>query len=99
MVCYPLNIWFSSTGCSFQAFPNKCTSHAYGILVNQCAYYLNLPEMSTDASTIYTTGYVMSNNSVGTPPMQYVSTSSSTSATGKHRIIVLLMVFIRLIDN
>ena len=55
--------------------------------------------MSTDASTIYTTGYVMSNNSVETPPMQYVSTSSSTSATGKDRIIVLLMVFIRLIDN
>ena len=55
--------------------------------------------MSTDASTIYTTGYVMSNNSVETPPMQYVSTSSSTSATGKHRIIVLLTVFIRLIDN
>ena len=55
--------------------------------------------MPTDASIIYTMGYNMSNNSVATPPMQYVSTSSSTSATGKHRIIVLLMIFIRLIDN
>ena len=55
--------------------------------------------MPTDASTIYTMGYNMSKNSVETPPMQYVSTSSSTSATGKHRIIVLLMIFIRLIDN
>ena len=47
-------------------------------------HFLNLPETSTGASTLYAMAFDVFGNSVETPPMQYRCTSNSTSATGKH---------------
>ena len=55
-------------------------------------HFLNLPETSAGASTLYAMAYDVFGNNVETPPMQYVCTSSSTSATGKHKHIRIMNV-------